>query len=200
MNTQKKIDEVCSYRGLPPVKKGQACTVDGKAGTIEGGNSGCNFNVQFPDYESTSNCHPYWRMIILNDDGSILYEHGKPKYYAIGDAETLSATTIEEAVEEFLSNHEGLELADDQVVQGYNPIILKPSCQSLDSGIETMIENLDENYGCPEESSDYSLSDRAQAVFDELKRLVALEYPVWRCESVGEPIAIKLSDHEPEAV
>jgi len=72
-NTQKKINEIAAYRGLPPIKKGMRCVVDGKAGVVVGGNSACNLNVRFDGWKGVSNCHPYWRMKILNDDGSIAY-------------------------------------------------------------------------------------------------------------------------------
>ena len=74
-NTQKSIDSVCEYRVLPPVKKGQPCTVNGEKGLIVGGNSSCNFNVRFAS-GNISNCHPYWKMKILTMDRSeTLYEH-----------------------------------------------------------------------------------------------------------------------------
>lgn len=73
-NTQEYIDRVCKYRQLPPVKKGQLCVVDGRKGTIEGGNSAANFNVQFLGYESVRNCHPEWKMKIFNDDGTVLHQ------------------------------------------------------------------------------------------------------------------------------
>jgi len=72
-NTQQKITDVCFYRGLPPVKKGMRCEVDGRKGTIEGGNGSANFNVQFDGIDAIRNCHPEWRMTVFNDDGSILY-------------------------------------------------------------------------------------------------------------------------------
>jgi hypothetical protein len=72
-NTQKRINEIVSYRGLPPVKKGMACQVDGRRGIIVGANSACNLNVKFVGQKGVSNCHPYWRMEIYNDDGSIAY-------------------------------------------------------------------------------------------------------------------------------
>lgn len=73
-NTQKKIDEVVLYRGLPQIKKGMKCEVDGKSGIVVGGNSSCNLNVKFDGWKGVSNCHPYWRMRIFNDDGSLYYE------------------------------------------------------------------------------------------------------------------------------
>lgn len=73
-NTQKKIDEIAAYRGLPPIKKGQRCEVDGKPGKIWGGNSSANLNVLFDGEKHPMNCHPYWRMKIFNPDNSIAYQ------------------------------------------------------------------------------------------------------------------------------
>ena len=74
-NTQKYIDRVCEYRGLPKVLKGMPCEVNGKTGKILGGNSSANFNVNFDDNNQVMNCHPYWKMKIFNLDGSIYYQH-----------------------------------------------------------------------------------------------------------------------------
>jgi hypothetical protein len=73
-NTQRKINEIVSCRDLPPIKKGMRCEVDGKPGVVVGGNSACNLNVKFEGWKNVSNCHPYWRMKIFNEDGSIAYE------------------------------------------------------------------------------------------------------------------------------
>lgn len=73
-NTQKMIDRVVSYRGLPPIKKGMRCIVDGKSGAIVGGNSGANLNVRFDGWRGSSNCHPYWRMTVFGKTGEIIYQ------------------------------------------------------------------------------------------------------------------------------
>ena len=44
-NAQEYIDRVSQYRGLPEIKKGDKCEVDGRSGIIVDGNSSCNFNV-----------------------------------------------------------------------------------------------------------------------------------------------------------
>lgn len=72
-NTQEFIDRVCDYRGLPKIKEGTRCEVDGKQGVICGGNTSANFNVRFDDGR-VSNCHPNWRMRILDSDGSVIHE------------------------------------------------------------------------------------------------------------------------------
>lgn len=76
MTAQRHIDRICEYRGVPSVKKGQRCSVGGRDGKIVGVNSSCNFSVKFDDNpKQTLNCHPYWKMKIFNDDGSLLFEY-----------------------------------------------------------------------------------------------------------------------------
>lgn len=78
-NTQKSINEICEYRGVSVIKKGTLCEVDGKKGCIWGGNHAANFNVKFDEDGRISNCHPYYKMKIFNEDGSVLYEYKDPK-------------------------------------------------------------------------------------------------------------------------
>jgi len=76
-NTQKHIDAACRYRGIPKVTKGMACSVNGRAGKIVGGNSSANFNVKFDDNGDIRNCHPYWEFQIFTDTGILYYDHGQ---------------------------------------------------------------------------------------------------------------------------
>jgi hypothetical protein len=73
-NTQKFIDSVVEYRGLPRLKKGQRCEVDGKTGRVWGGNSAANLNVLFDGERHAKNCHPNYRMKIFNDAGDVIHE------------------------------------------------------------------------------------------------------------------------------
>lgn len=72
-NTQAAINSVCIQRGMPGVPKGAPCEVNGKRGVIWGGNSAANFNVKFEDGR-IGNCHPGWRMKIMNEDGGVLHQ------------------------------------------------------------------------------------------------------------------------------
>ena len=74
-NTQKSIDSVCDYRGLPPIKKGTACDVAGRKGRVWGGNSSANLNVKFDDDGTIRNCHPHWKMKIFDKNENIIFEH-----------------------------------------------------------------------------------------------------------------------------
>jgi len=73
-NTQQRINEIVKQRGLPQIKQFSSVIVDGREGVIIGGNCLGNLNVLFDGDKVAKNCHPYWRMKILNDDGSIYYD------------------------------------------------------------------------------------------------------------------------------
>jgi len=66
-NTQRHINEICRYRGLPKLKKGDRCTVNGDWGCVWGGNSSANLNVKFDDGQ-IFNCHPSFKMVIYQDE------------------------------------------------------------------------------------------------------------------------------------
>lgn len=65
---QDKLDRICGYRGVPKIKIGQPCIVDGTKGVIVGGNGSCNFQVKLAKNNHTSNCHPLWKMVIKSMD------------------------------------------------------------------------------------------------------------------------------------
>ena len=73
---QDKLNRICQYRGLPKIKIGQPCIVNGKKGLIVSANSSCNLDVRFADTGLTNNCHPYWKMKILTmDRKETLFQH-----------------------------------------------------------------------------------------------------------------------------
>ena len=73
-NTTKEIHRICERRGVPKIKKGTRCEVDGTPGKIWGGNSSGNFNVKRDDCGTVVNCHPGWKMKIMADDGEVIYQ------------------------------------------------------------------------------------------------------------------------------
>ena len=73
-NTQEYIDLICQKRGLPEIKRGTPCEVDGRKGIIVGGNSSANLNVLFEDCPTVRNCHPGYKMRIFNPWGGVMYE------------------------------------------------------------------------------------------------------------------------------
>ena len=74
MSRQTKLDEVCKYRGLPPLKVGVECEVNGRMGIIVGGNCSANLSVIFDDADHIANCHPEYRMIIFNGSGGVCHK------------------------------------------------------------------------------------------------------------------------------
>ena len=87
------------------------------------------------------------------------------------------------------------DLPDLVIVKGYSPLIItKDESSSFGYHIDNLIENLDENYGNPEEPSDYKLSDKAKELFDKFASQVMEEYPVWQCEVVNN-VEINLKEH-----
>lgn len=74
MRAQERINAACSQRGLPKILLGYRCEVDGKEGLIVDGNSSANFNVLFDSEPHVKNCHPGWRMTILNFSGDVVYK------------------------------------------------------------------------------------------------------------------------------
>ena len=73
-NTQDAIDRVCEYRGLPKIKKGAICTVEGKHGVVFGGNHSANFNVKFDETGKVLNCHPEYKMKIFSSNGDVIHQ------------------------------------------------------------------------------------------------------------------------------
>ena len=73
-NTQEHIDRICKCRGLPKIKMGTPCEVDGKKGVIVGGNTSANLNVLFENNDTARNCHPDYKMRIFNSFGGVMYE------------------------------------------------------------------------------------------------------------------------------
>lgn len=68
MTPQERINDVCEKRGVPLIKVGQPCLVEGKKGLIINGNSSLNFDVRFAETGEVCNCHPYYDMKILSMD------------------------------------------------------------------------------------------------------------------------------------
>ena len=71
-NNQTAINVVCRLRGLPKIKKGWRCEVDGEPGIVFGGDHSGNLNIKF-DAGDVSNCHPGWRMKIWDASGNLVY-------------------------------------------------------------------------------------------------------------------------------
>lgn len=123
----------------------------------------------------------------------------EPKFYAVGDREELYATDKDEAIKEFLednwTDNSPCDLPETVSVQGYAPRSINADDRIFDRLIEDMIEGLDDECCGPDGPSDYVLSDEAKQLFDAFKAQVISEYPVWRCEPVGEAIEVDLTPY-----
>ena len=71
---QESLDRVCEFRGLPSLKVGDRCEVDGRRGVILGGNTSSNLSVVYDDEMLIMNCPPYVKMRIFNAHGGVCYE------------------------------------------------------------------------------------------------------------------------------
>ena len=111
------------------------------------------------------------------------------EYYAVGDKERLRATTVEEAVKEFVNDT--ADLPETVKVQGYSRVILKEDDPCFRYTLEGLIGSLDENYA-EVDGSGYTPSDKTLAKFNEFKELLIAEYPVWYCVPKGAPVVINL--------
>ena len=115
------------------------------------------------------------------------------KYYSIGEREIPYATDPEEAVREFIDGLLGGEEVPEFVeVQGYALMSIRDSV--FDCCLESLLENLDEEYGDPFSFSNYVLSDKAEELFKAFKEQIQKEYPVWLCEEVGEAVQYQVKD------
>jgi hypothetical protein len=65
-------ESVVKWRGLKYAFLGQRIDVDGKMGTIVGGNDSLNLNVVMDGESRTSNVHPSWETTYFSRDGSVV--------------------------------------------------------------------------------------------------------------------------------
>ncbi|WP_286237940.1 hypothetical protein [Neptuniibacter halophilus] len=118
------------------------------------------------------------------------------KFYSVGEKDILTATSIAEAVQEYVDDRTDWDspISEHVKVQGWDPACLTES-SCFEFAVEHLIECLNENYGAPDGDADYDLSEKAKALFNEFAKQVAAEYPVWGCERTGDPITVKVSDY-----
>ena len=113
------------------------------------------------------------------------------EFYAVGEKEILYAKNPEDAVIEFIENslfdQSPSDLPKFVEVQGY--IRMEVDDRYFEQLITLLLEELDENYA-GEDPSKYFPSNEAMKHFDQFKKLVKKEYPVWNCEKNGEPIVM----------
>lgn len=104
-----------------------------------------------------------------------------PKFWAVGDLERLTATTPDEAIEDYLDNIEPRDWPEAIEVRGFRPMV--PSLPTFLAPLNEVLEALDEEYGDPEgdghKPSEAMLEAQAQFL-----RTVCSEYVSWQCEEV----------------
>jgi len=116
----------------------------------------------------------------------------EPDFYAVGDKEHLNATTVEEAVEEFLEDIFPDEAPDHVMVQGYVRLELKETHNSFSHCFDYMMECIDEEYNPEGETSP---PPEIKEAFDKFVKVFVEKYPVWSCEEHGEPVRVDKKDY-----
>lgn len=120
--------------------------------------------------------------------------------YAVGDPEILTAETIDEAVENYIEEHEGClsELLDVTVdVQPYRRASVSDCF--FDDQLKCIKERLIEDYGDPESYYDFDLSDEAEDLYKKFTDQVRQDFQPWLCEPAGSAIKVKLREYIAEA-
>jgi hypothetical protein len=69
------FDSVCLKRGITFAKQGMKVNINGKFGTVLGGNSHSNLDVLFDGQECSSNCHPHWEITYYDDHKNIIMDY-----------------------------------------------------------------------------------------------------------------------------
>lgn len=123
----------------------------------------------------------------------------EPKYFAVGERETLFAMDIDEAVNECLdemwTDASPGDLPETFRVQGYAPRQIDTEDRIFTYMIEDLVERLDEEYGHEDKAGEYDLSTEAQKLLEAFKAQVIAEYPVYQCEMVGEAVEVDLAPY-----
>lgn len=113
----------------------------------------------------------------------------KSVFYGIGDREILYATTEQDAVVEWfegLSADDVKNLPETVEIAKYMPRKVDTNLNCADLLTDTVLEELDEEYGSPDgDSTDFAISEKAIELRQAFINQVCNEFPVWQCEVVG---------------
>jgi hypothetical protein len=102
------------------------------------------------------------------------------KYWSCNqDEELLTATTIDEAVQEFIDGCE--EIPIKVKVFGSAPMEVKWDYYG-ERALRDMLESIDEDYGDPDNSTD--ITDEMEKAAKEFAEKISKLYHVWGCEQV----------------
>jgi hypothetical protein len=113
------------------------------------------------------------------------------EYYSCSDAERLTNTDIDDAVEEYLDCLDDLPSTVEVHRYVRNEITNADREACVEEALENIYEYLDENYGDPEEATERAASakDLAKAFVDGIIKT----YDVWTCEAVNPPIVVNVA-------
>jgi len=108
-------------------------------------------------------------------------------FYAVGEKERLSATSIEEAVRDYIADTLPDKRAKTVMVQGYKPMIVSIG----DSDLESLIERLDDEYADPDGDC-HEITDPMREAWEAMSKVIISEYQAWAHEPDGEPVEVKV--------
>lgn len=118
----------------------------------------------------------------------------KPVYWAVGDEERLTATTLNDAVEQYLDAiaPDPLPLDDTITVVGY---VRMTVTADPDRYLATLLEDLDEEYGDPEGSDETKITDGMRGAAALFVASVIKEYDNWACEPLdGSEVEVQVRE------
>ena len=118
-------------------------------------------------------------------------------FYSVGEREILTADTIDEAVQEFLDElywvDENPEIPETVEVQCYVRSTIDDRC--FVNILESLAENLDEEYGDPDGEIIYTPSEEVLATFEKFKEAVKADFKPWKYMPHGEAITVKTAEY-----
>ena len=128
-------------------------------------------------------------------------EKPKVEYWDCSDqSEILHYTEFNDAIEYHLDAVPNIEWPETLTVYGFAREIAKPNIKWIsERALEAVIEGLDEDYGNPEEQSDWTNEMKNDAT--EFVQKVIANYQVWSCKQVtSEEINVMdwVKEHRPD--
>ncbi len=124
-------------------------------------------------------------------------EPTQAKYYAVGEVERMTATSIQEAVEEFIEDREPDEIPETVEVQGYVPMEISDNV--FKSALERLAEDLADEYIDPDWCDSTDLPKSAMPHWEKFTEAIKKDYFVWWCEQHGKPIKVNVADYVEQA-
>jgi len=103
-------------------------------------------------------------------------------YYTVCSPESLTHETVDDAVEDYISNIPASEpIPVELVVEGYSRVPLTKDCGQFVWAFDKLFEDLDEELD-PEGVYENRLNKEIIEAYDRFVRTVVSEYNVWSCE------------------